>query len=250
MKFKTLAIALAALMAVGCAAPKDQVLVLTERGGLHGPFTDRGLEWLAQLGEQNNFTITELNDARVINKEYLKQFKAVVQLDYPTFKWSPEGQEAMQEYVEKGLGGWVGFHHASLIGEFDGYPMWQWVSDFMGGIVYSNYIEELISGTVYVEDKTHPVMKGVSDSFFVPDDEFYIYDKSCRLGGIRVLAHVDEDSYDHETNIKMGDHPVVWTNEKVAGRNVYIQFGHSPKLYDSKDFTTMFTNAVLWALGR
>lgn len=249
MKSRIILFAAAALLAVSCSKPVDQVLVLTERGGLHGPFTDRGLEWLAELGAKNNFTITEINNTEPITKEYLKQFKAVVQLDYPTFKWVPEAQEAYIEYLTEGKGGWVGFHHASLLGEFDGYPTWTWMSEFLGGILYQNYIEELIDGTVVVEDFDHPVMKGVNPTFFVPDDEFYIYDKSPRPN-VRVLAHVDEDSYTHETDIKMGDHPVVWTNEHYGARNVYIQFGHSPKLYDNPDFTTMFTNAVLWAMGR
>ena len=46
----------------------------------------------------------------------------------------------------------------------------------------------------------------------------------------------------------MGDHPVVWTNENVKGRNLYIQMGHSPKLLENPDFTQMLRNAIKWAL--
>jgi type 1 glutamine amidotransferase len=48
----------------------------------------------------------------------------------------------------------------------------------------------------------------------------------------------------------MGDHPVIWTNERVAARNVYIFMGHGPDLLESKAFTTILRNAVLWAAGR
>ena len=56
--------------------------------------------------------------------------------------------------------------------------MWQWFSDFMGGVRFKNYIAPLADGTLIVEDEQHPVMKGVPASFVVPDDEWYIYDKS------------------------------------------------------------------------
>ena len=48
----------------------------------------------------------------------------------------------------------------------------------------------------------------------------------------------------------MGDHPVVWVNEKVKARNVYFQMGHSPKLFKSDDFTAMLHNAISWTLGK
>ena len=38
--------------------------------------------------------------------------------------WSDSSKEALQKYLEEGTGGWIGFHHASLLGVFDGYPMW------------------------------------------------------------------------------------------------------------------------------
>ena len=117
----------------------------------------------------------------------------------------------------------------------------------MGGITYRNYIADLTDGTMVVEDDKHPVMKGVSRTTVMPDDEFYIYDKSPR-GRVRILATVDEDSYTTETDIKMGDHPVVWTNEDVKGRNLYIQMGHSPKLLENPDFTQMLRNAIDWVL--
>jgi type 1 glutamine amidotransferase len=48
----------------------------------------------------------------------------------------------------------------------------------------------------------------------------------------------------------MGDHPVVWTNENVAARNLYIFMGHGPELFDNVSFTTLFRNALLWSSGR
>ena len=228
---------------------KAKVLVLTERGGQHGGFTDAGLKWLAAEGAKGNFSITEINNARNITEAYLSQFSLVIQLDFPPYTWPKEAEDAFVKYIEEGRGGWIGFHHATLLGEFDGYPMWQWFSDFMGGVRFKNYIAPLADGTLIVEDEQHPVMKGVPASFVVPDDEWYIYDKSPRPN-VHVLANVDESSYTPASDIKMGDHPVVWVNESKKARNVYFQIGHSSKLYETDGFTTMFRNAINWTLER
>lgn len=243
-------IALIAIMAslVSCKEAQKNVLVLTERGGLHENFVAAGLDWLGSLGAQEGFTVTEINNTEPMSKEYLAGFDLVIQLNYPPYMWTDEAAEAFIDYIEEGRGGWIGFHHASLLGEFDGYPMWQWASELLGDIVYSNYIAELSDGTVEVEDSTHPVMEGVEPSFTVVDDEWYTYNKSPRPN-VKVLAHVDEDSYTTDTDIKMGDHPVVWVNPSVKARNVYFQMGHSPKLYETPDFVRMFTNAINWTLG-
>lgn len=228
---------------------KAKVLVLTERGGQHGGFTDAGLRWLAAEGAKGNFSITEINNARNITEAYLLQFSLVIQLDFPPYTWPKEAEDAFVKYIEEGRGGWIGFHHATLLGEFDGYPMWQWFSDFMGGVRFKNYIAPLANGTLIVEDKQHPVMKDVPASFVVPDDEWYTYDKSPRPN-VHVLANVDESSYTPASDIKMGDHPVVWVNESKKARNVYFQIGHSSKLYETEGFTTMFRNAINWTLER
>lgn len=228
---------------------KAKVLVLTERGGQHGGFTDAGLKWLAAEGAKGNFSITEINNARNITEAYLSQFSLVIKLDFPPYTWPKEAEDAFVKYIEEGRGGWIGFHHATLLGEFDGYPMWQWFSDFMGGVRFKNYIAPLADGTLIVEDKQHPVMKDVPASFVVPDDEWYTYDKSPRPN-VHVLANVDESSYTPASDIKMGDHPVVWVNESKKARNVYFQIGHSSKLYETEGFTTMFRNAINWTLER
>ncbi len=226
-----------------------KVLVLTERGGQHGGFTDAGLKWLAEQSQEVGFEVTEINNTRPINDEYLSQFRLIIQLDFPPYTWQPEEEAAFIKYIDEGLGGWIGFHHATLLGEFDGYPMWQWFSDFMGGIRFQNYIAALADGTVNVEDAAHPVMKGVPASFVIPDDEWYTFDKNPRPN-VHVLASVDEASYTPASDIKMGDHPVLWVNPSKKARNVYFLIGHSSKLYDTEAFTTLFRNAIEWASNK
>lgn len=227
----------------------SHVLVLTEGAGQHRAFSDVALKWLIDTGEVMGFTISVLNNAQPVTEQFLSQFQLIIQLDFPPYTWPKEAEQAFVDYIDNGKGGWIGFHHATLLGEFDGYPLWQWFSDFMGGIRFNNYIAPLADGTVVVEDKEHPVMAGVSSSFVLPNDEWYTYDKSPRPN-VRVLAHVDEATYTPASDIKMGDHPVIWVNEQKQARNVYFQMGHSPKLFNSDDFTMMLRNAIDWTLRR
>ncbi len=228
--------------------PQINALVLTERGGQHEGFVVAALEWLHGFENTHSFSYTECNHASEITENSLRNFNVIIQLDYPPYSWTDSAEAAFIDYIEKGPGAWIGFHHATLLGEFDDYPMWNWFSNFMGGIRFDNYIAPLASGTVHVEDTEHPVMKGVSKTFTIPNDEWYTFDNSPRPH-VHVLANVDESSYDPPSEIKMGDHPVIWVNEEKKARNVYFLMGHHSDLFESENFVKMFGNAILWAAG-
>lgn len=224
------------------------VLVLTEGQGQHKPMSDAAIKWLVDQSQELNFTLQVMRSPNYLDREgALDEFDLIIQLDYPPFAWNEGAARNFVQYIQKGRGSWIGFHHASLLGEFDGYPLWQWFSEFLGGIVYKNYIAPLADGTMHVEAAQHPVMRGVPDTFVIQDDEWYIYDHSPR-NAVHVLASVDESTYRPDSKIKMGDHPVVWTNPNVKATNVYFQIGHSPKLYQNPAFCQMFHNALVWAL--
>ncbi|MDP4248719.1 MAG: ThuA domain-containing protein [Bacteroidota bacterium] len=227
-------------------SPRFRVLVLYENGGHHIDYSKRAVIWLNKLASDSNFRIDYVTNTDSLNEEFLSKYGLVIQLDYAPYAWKPDAVSAFQHYIDQGKGGWIGFHHASLLGEFDGYPMWPWFWNFMGGIRWKDYIARFASATVHVEDHLSPVMKGVPDSFTVQKEEWYTYDKSPRPR-VHVIANVDESSYRPDTTIKMGDHPVIWTNEQVKARNVYIFMGHSPILFDDSVYRRIFCNAIFWA---
>ena len=228
--------------------PRFRVLALAEHASIHKPFVDAAKVWLASAAAEDRFTVDYIEDTQKIDEAFLSRYALFIQLDYPPYNWTPAAQSAFIKYIEEARGGWIGFHHATLLGEFDGFPIWPWFRDFMGGIRFKDYIATFVNGTVTVEDKSHPVMKNVPTSFVVEKEEFYTYDKSPRPS-VRVLASVDESSYTPNSNLKMGDHPVIWTNERLKARNVYIFMGHRPEHFRNAAFTTLFRNAILWAAG-
>ena len=226
--------------------PRFRVLVLAESGGHHIKYSQAARVWIDKLAADSSLTVDYIQNSAPIDENFLNQYQLFIQLDFPPYTWSEKSMKAFQDFMKKGNAGWIGFHHASLLGEFDGYPMWNWFSDFMGGIRWKNYIADFATASVNVEDATHPCMRGIPRAFTIEKEEWYTYDKSPR-SGVKVIASVDESTYSPNSEIKMGDHPVIWTNEKMATRNIYIFMGHSPDLFNNPVYTALFKNAIFWA---
>jgi YVTN family beta-propeller protein len=230
--------------------PRFRVLALAERAsGDHQKFVDAARVQLDRLAAEHDFAVDYLTGTERINEEYLAQHKLFVQLNYPPYRWAPVAKKAFEEYIAQGRGGWVGFHHASLLGDFDGYPMDPWFSQFLGGIRFTHYLPDFAKATVRIEDRSHPLAKGLPASFVIDKEEWYTWSASPRPN-VNVLATVDESSYVPDTMIKMGgDHPVVWSNPHYKARNVYVFMGHHAGLFDSPEFLQLFRNAILWGAG-
>ena len=231
--------------------PKFRVVALAERGGGdHQKFVDAARIYLDKLAAENDFAVDYITGTERINDESLAQYKLFIQLNHPPYRWAPIAKKAFVDYITQGKGGWIGFHHASLLGDFDGYPMDPWFSEFLGGIRFTHYLPDFAKATVKIEDPSSPLAKGLPPSFVIDKEEWYTWSQSPRPN-VRVLATVDESSYVPNTMIKMGgDHPVVWSNPHYKARNVYIFMGHHGGLFDDPNFVQLFRNAVFWGAGQ
>jgi type 1 glutamine amidotransferase len=224
-----------------------RVIVLAEPGQtIHQPFVDAAMTWLRERAVAEHFAIDYIRTTDSIDDAFLGAHDVFVQLNYPPYRWTSVAESAFRKAMEQGTIGWVGFHHASLLGKFDGFEMSPFFHEFMGRIVFKTYIKDFATGTVRVEDPAHPVFAGMPRTFPIENDEWYTYDRSPR-GDVHVLANVDEDSYAPARTIKMGDHPVIWTNRHYKARNVYFQFGHQAALVESPHFRQVVLNAIRWA---
>ena len=142
--------------------PQFRVVALAEAGGIHRPFVDAAKVWLQKLATDRNFTVDYIENADKIDDDFLSHYQLFIQLNYPPYGWTPRAVAAFEKYIEQGRGGWIGFHHATLLGEFDGTKMWPWFSQFMGGIRFTDYIPKFATASVIVEDPTNPAMKNAA----------------------------------------------------------------------------------------
>ena len=111
----------------------------------------------------------------------------------------------------------------------------------MGDIVYSPH-PAMQTGSVVLEDRRHPVTCHLPASFAIRD-EWYEFDKSPRPH-VHVLARADESTY--KPKKPMGDHPMIWTNEKYR-RALYIGIGHDPSICSDPNFAILMRDALRWA---
>jgi type 1 glutamine amidotransferase len=227
--------------------PKINVLaigeLMTDMGPeIHAPFVMAAKTWLA--GE-SNLTVTHIESPNTITDALLANYGLILQLNYTPYRWNATAKAAFAKYLTDGKGGWVGMHHSGLYGL--GNDPWPWFFTFFGQVTYKNYIPTFAAANVRVEEAAHPLFKGVPASFLVTTEEWYTWDKSPRPN-THVLANVDENSYMPNSTIKMGgDHPVIWTNDTVTGKNVYIFMGHHPNLFQNASYVTLLRNAINWA---
>ena len=225
--------------------PQFNVLVVASRARDHEKMIAAAKPFLEEMGRENNFTVDFTDDTSRINDANLAHYQVFVMLHLAPFDMSPSQQAALQKFVQGG-GGWVGIHAAGLTGkDFLGPDpkavYWQWFEELMGGVLYSPH-PAYQKATVLVEDHTHPVTRHLPASFAV-SDEWYEFNKSPR-DRVRVLATVDESTY--KQNKPMGDHPMIWTNERYR-RMIYICIGHDPSLLKDENYATLLRDAICWA---
>src|SRR6201996_4309549 len=205
----SLVLCAAALTAHAQKPVKFRVVAIAESGTTpHNDFVAAAKVWLQQLADENDFAVDYISNTDPINDAFLAKYRLFIQLNYPPYRWTPVAKKAFERYIERGTGGWIGFHHAGLLGDFDGYAMWPWWSHFMGDIRYTSYIAQFATATVKVEDQKHPATLGLPSSFVVQQEEWYTWSASNRAH-VHVLASVDESTYQPRSMITMGeDHPV------------------------------------------
>jgi uncharacterized protein len=223
-----------------------RVLTVTSRAKDHLKMIAAATPMLKKIADDDGFEIDITDDASAINNDNLGRYQVFIQLQEAPFDMSAEQQQALQKFIEQGHG-WVGIHAAGLTGKSfltPGMPYWQWFEDFIGGVTYSPH-PKFQQGTLVIEDRSHPVTKGLPERWEI-SDEWYEFNESPR-SRVHVLAIADESTY--KQNHPMGDHPMIWTNEKYH-RMIYIAIGHDSSLCENDAYRTLIRNAIMWAADK
>ncbi len=231
----------------------------------HASFAAEANRWFLKMAAQEGFAYESTADWSKLDRESLSQYDVVIFLDSRTEV--PAQREAFRDYMEHG-GGWLGFHFAGFAMNQSGVKQdWDWYhNDFLGSGEYAGNTWRPTSAILKVEDKTHPVVQGLSETYKAPPNEWYKWSKDLRKNAnIKILLSIDPASFPLGTGPKPneiwheGYYPVVWTNVKY--RMVYFNMGHNdidttkPKdqqfssSFASDDQSKLILNAVMW-LGK
>jgi type 1 glutamine amidotransferase len=187
-------------------------------------------------------------NAAVFDDGLLARFRVLVSNNATGDNWTAEQKGALERWIGNG-GGFVGVHGAAGTR----YRFWDWYTDVLlrARFVGHPLLPQIQSARVVVEDAAHPAMRAWPASF-EHEDEWYSFERSPRESGVRVLARLDESSYRPREilrDIRMGDHPVVWSHCVGRGRVFYSALGHAADTYARPEHARMLEGALAWAVG-
>ena len=131
---------------------------------------------------------------------------------------------------------------------------WDWYVDTLLGARFLAHPmnPQFQDARVVVEDRTGEIGK-VLPAEWTMNEEWYSFKTNPRKTGAHVIATLDESTYKPVgmmgIDLKMGDHPIAWTNCIGKGRMFYSAIGHRPEGYAHPTYVAMLEAAVAWAAG-
>ena len=230
------------------------VLVFSKTNGFrHIEGIAGGGRALQSITQRNGWGMFHTENGAVFNEQDLARFDAVVFLNASGDMLSAHQEQAFQNWLEAG-GGWLGIHAAGD----DSHAGWQWYIDNLIGADFTAHIlgPQFQRATVVLENHQHRALQGLPD-IWDHVEEWYSWAQSPRSRGFTILATIDEDSYTpvqkvlgREVDLRMVDHPVVWSNCVGSGRSIYTAMGHKAEAFEQPRLRKLIDNSLSWLLDK
>jgi type 1 glutamine amidotransferase len=218
------------------AAPR--VLVFSRTLGFRHKSIPDGVAALREIGE-GRWETDATEDAAAFTADNLRRYAAVVFLSTTGNVLDAEQQRAFEGYI-RGGGGWAGVHAAADT-EYD----WPWYGRLAGAWFLGH--PKIQPATVRVEDRTHRSTM-MLPAEWVRTDEWYSFRRNPRAD-VRVLATLDERTYDPEKTPMGADHPIAWYHEFEGGRAWYTAGGHTAESFREPLFREHLRGGIEWTMG-
>jgi len=248
---KNLLVVIIALLTItlGCQAQNNKpefekpmnILVFSKTVGFRHESISSGLKMLYDQSKKQNWIITATENSDLFTDDFLSGFDVAVFLNPTGDAISDKRQAAFEKWMNTGKG-FVGIHAAADC-EYD----WDYYDKLLGAHFKTHPPQQ--KATVIIENTDHPAMepfKGMKS--YTTYDEWYTFKENPRPN-VHVLASLDESSikkFDND-NFRMGDHPIIWWQDKNGVRSFYTGFGHTHEAFQDKKIIEHITNAINWA---
>jgi type 1 glutamine amidotransferase len=203
---------------------------------------------LRQMAADRGWTVVFTENGASMNPADLAHFSVVVWNNVSGDVLTVSQRRAFRTYVEAG-GGFAAFHGSGGDPRYD----WDWYADTLIGARFIGHPRspQFQAASVLVEDPTNWVTQGLPSQWTMTE-EWYSFKTSPRLSGARILAKLDESTYNATTgdsDLRMGDHPIAWTRCVVNGRSFYSAIGHRPENYSEPHARLLLERGIAWAAG-
>lgn len=235
----------AALLLVPSAAPaapdgqpRLRVLAFTKTAAYRHDSIPAALRALRELATANGIAVDATEDGSAFADAQLARYDAVIFLLTTGDVLDGAQQDALERYVRAG-GGYAGVHSASDT-EYD----WAWYGELVGAYFRSHPpVQRAAIEVVAREASTARLPRR-----WVRTDEWYSF-ASSPTKRVRVLARLDESSYDPGGSAMGADHPIAWAHEVDKGRAWYTGGGHTSEAYAEPLFRAHLLGGILYAAG-
>lgn len=178
------------------------------------------------------------------NVRNLTYFDAIFFFGVREIDLSPAQRTDLLSFVHDDGKGFVAAHAGATA-----FFSWPEFGEMLGGR-FDEHPWGITDGTVVVDDPAFPAMRHLPPAKVFHDELYQIKDFS--RSKIRVLAHLDASKLDltrplvHRTD---RDFPAAWAKTYGKGRVFYSILGHEPDDWDNPALSTMYFEAMRWALG-
>lgn len=230
---------------------RPAILVFTKTNGFrHSDGIAGGKVAINAIAKEDGFTVFETENGAVFNARDLALFDSVVFLNATGDLFNEAQESAFVQWMEAG-GGWVGVHAAGD----SSHKGWDWYRANLIGADFTAHImgPQFQEAKVMLENQWHPVVAELPETW-LHTEEWYSWEESPRVEGFTILATLDEESYSPvqkiwgaENDLRMGDHPVVWSNCVGQGRSAYLAMGHRADAFEQPQVRKLLRNAIAWS---
>ncbi|WP_231626262.1 ThuA domain-containing protein [Novosphingobium sp. AAP83] len=230
---------------------KPRILLFEKINGFRdSPSVDAAHAAFIAMGQRNGWSVATTDKGGAINARTLKQFDVVVWNNISGDVLTLSQRKAFQKYIDGG-GGFFAVHGSAG----DPAYFWDWYADrLIGARFLAHPMAPQFQEARIVTDKAHLIAAGLPMEWKMTD-EWYSFKTNPRSVGAKVILTLDESSYSpvgpRGADLKMGDHPLAWTNCVGKGRMFYSAIGHLPETYIQPQHLAMLEAAMRWvALDR
>ena len=240
-----------ALPRIGLLRGRPRVLLFEKINGFKDtPSVDAAHAAFVAMAQRKGWALAITDQGSAFSPMILRRFDAVIWNNISGDVLTLSQRAAFQSWMERG-GGFIGVHGTAG----DPVYFWDWYVDTLLGARFAGHPmnPQFQTAKVSIGDATHPAAKGLPLTWEM-NDEWYSFKNNPRATGSRIIATLDEATYKPDgmagQNLRMGDHPIVWSRCVGRGRMFYSAIGHRPERYSDATYVKMLEQAVDWAADR
>lgn len=233
--------------ALPAPAGHPAILVFEKINGFKDvPSVNAAHKTFAEMAARRGWRVTFTDNGAAFDKARLKAYDAVVWNNVSGDVLTLPQRKAFQDYLAHG-GGFAGVHGSGG----DPIYIWDWYADTLIGARFKGHPmnPQFQAAKVVVEGPKTGIVAKLPDSWTMTE-EWYSFAASPRAKGVRVLAHLDESTYNPASMAMGADHPIAWSHCLGDGRAFYTAIGHRPESYTEPNSAQLLEEGVAWAAGQ